>query len=75
EGARRELGADVGVGITGIAGPGGGSTEKPVGLVHLCVAGAERRISRAPVIPGGRAQVRARSVTLALHLVRELLQG
>lgn len=73
EGARRALGADVGVGITGIAGPGGGTPDKPVGLVHLCVAGPAGRLAAAPVIPGGRAQVRARSVTVALHLVRRLL--
>ena len=74
EGARRALGAEVGVGITGIAGPGGGTDEKPVGLVHLAVAGPRGTLTRAPVLGGGRAQVRGRSVTLALHLVRELLQ-
>lgn len=75
EGARRVHRADVGVGITGIAGPGGGTDDKPVGLVHLCVAGPDGRVSRAPVIPGGRPDVRQRSVTLALQLVRELLTG
>ncbi len=75
EGARRRLGADVGIGITGIAGPGGGTAQKPVGLVHLCVAGPDGSISAAPVLGGGRTGVRARSVTVALHLVRELLQG
>lgn len=72
--ARHRLGADVGVGITGVAGPGGGTADKPVGLVHLCVSGPGGRLSRAPVLPGDRSQVRARSVTVALHLVRELLQ-
>ncbi|HYO39757.1 MAG TPA: competence/damage-inducible protein A [Nocardioidaceae bacterium] len=75
DGARRRLRADVGVGITGIAGPGGGTAEKPVGLVHLCVAGPDGSVSAAPVLGGGRSGVRARSVTVALHLVRELLQG
>jgi nicotinamide-nucleotide amidase len=74
DGARQRLGADIGVGITGIAGPGGGSAEKPVGLVHLCVSGPSGRLSRAPVLPGGRSLVRTRAVTAALHLVRELLQ-
>ena len=75
DGARRQLGADIGVGITGVAGPGGGTAEKPVGLVHICVAGPGGHLTRAPVLPGGRSQVRARSVTFALHLVREALQN
>ena len=75
DGARQALGADVGVGITGIAGPDGGTAERPVGLVHLCVSGPDGRISRAPVLAGGRAQVRTRAVAVAMHLVRELLGG
>jgi nicotinamide-nucleotide amidase len=63
----------VGVGITGIAGPGGGTPEKPVGLVHLCVSTGERHLSRRVVLPGSRAGIRARSVVIALHLLRELL--
>ncbi len=73
EGARRELRADIGVGITGIAGPGGGTAEKPVGLVHICVFGPDGTLSSVPVLGGGRSQVRARAVVVALHLVRELL--
>ncbi|HEY8301072.1 MAG TPA: competence/damage-inducible protein A [Jatrophihabitans sp.] len=73
EGARDRVGADLGVGITGIAGPGGGSAEKPVGLVHFCVASGGRPLARRVVVPGSRADVRARSVTIALHLVREVL--
>ena len=42
---------------------------------HLCVSGPDGRISRAPVLAGGRAQVRARAVAVAMHLVRELLGG
>lgn len=75
EGARSRLGADLGVGITGIAGPGGGSDDKPVGLVHLCVAGPSGRLSRDVVLPGSRADVRARSVTLAMHMLHEFLAG
>jgi len=72
-GAAGRLGADVGVGITGIAGPDGGSAEKPVGLVHFCVFGHGRTLARAVQLPGSRADVRKRAVVVALHLVRHLL--
>jgi nicotinamide-nucleotide amidase len=76
DGARAALGADVGVGITGIAGPGGGTPAKPVGLVCFSVAGPEgARLTRSVQLPGGRADVRDRSTTVALHLVRRLLAG
>jgi nicotinamide-nucleotide amidase len=76
DGARAALGADVGVGITGIAGPGGGTPAKPVGLVCFCVAGpGGARLTRSAHLPGGRADVRDRSTTVALHLVRTLLAG
>ena len=76
DGARGALGADVGVGVTGIAGPGGGSDEKPVGLVWLSVGHRDgRRLTRSINVPGGRADVRDRATTVALHLVRRLLLG
>jgi nicotinamide-nucleotide amidase len=74
DGARARVGADVGVGITGIAGPGGGTAEKPVGLVCFSVAGPDgSRITRSTNLPGGRADIRDRSTTVAIHLVRRLL--
>jgi nicotinamide-nucleotide amidase len=76
EGARKRLGADVGVGVTGIAGPGGGTPEKPVGLVCLSVAtprGAP--LTRSVELPGGRVDVRDRATTVALHMIRRSLGG
>jgi nicotinamide-nucleotide amidase len=73
-GARARAGADIGVGITGVAGPGGGSEEKPVGLVWISVALEEQEpITRSVNLPGGRADVRDRSTTVAMHLVRRAL--
>jgi nicotinamide-nucleotide amidase len=75
-GAQARLGADVGVGVTGVAGPGGGSEEKPVGLVWLSVAGAgEQPLTRSVSLPGGRADVRDRATTVAMHLLRRALKG
>jgi nicotinamide-nucleotide amidase len=74
DGAIARFGAEVGIGITGIAGPGGGSAEKPVGLVCFSVAlsGGER-IDRTLQLPGDRGQVRERSTTVAMHMLRRLL--
>lgn len=75
-GALERFGADVAVSITGIAGPDGGSEEKPVGYVcfdaRLAGGGA---IARAPVIPGNREDIRERSALVAMHLLRTLLGG
>jgi nicotinamide-nucleotide amidase len=72
-GIRSRLGADIGVGITGVAGPDGGTADKPVGLVHICVTGPDQSIARRIQLPGGRADVRARAVVVAMHLIRTLL--
>jgi competence/damage-inducible protein CinA-like protein len=75
DGARARFGADIGVGITGVAGPGGGTPDKPVGTVHLCVAGPDGRELRALRLLGSRTAVRERSVTMAMHLLRASLIG
>ena len=71
-GAASRFGASFGIGITGIAGPGGGTPDKPVGTVCICVAGrsGEALIERTLRVPGDRTAVRERSTTTAMHLLR-----
>ncbi len=73
-GALERFDADVAVSVTGIAGPGGGSEEKPVGYVCFNARLADGTgIARDPVIPGGRLDVRERSALVGMHLLRMLL--
>jgi nicotinamide-nucleotide amidase len=72
-GARRALGADVAVSVTGVAGPGGGSAEKPVGLVFLHAEGPGGGRGLRFEFPGDRDAVRRRAAAAVLHLVRRLL--
>jgi nicotinamide-nucleotide amidase len=75
-GAIERFGADVAVSITGIAGPDGGSEEKPVGYVCFNARLADgTSIAREPTIPGGRADIRERSALVGMHLLRILLSG
>ncbi len=75
-GACERFGADVGVGITGVAGPGGGTEEKPVGYVCICVVDAGGNVlARDPKLPGTRDDVRDRSASVAMHMIRRLLIG
>ena len=73
-GARNRLGVDVALAVTGIAGPGGGSEEKPVGLVFLHAEGPAGSRSRDFVFPGDRTSIRRRATVTALHLLRRLLE-
>lgn len=73
DGARAVLGADVALSLTGIAGPTGGSEDKPVGLVHFAVATSEGISDRRIVYPGSRDRVRRLSAFAGLSLVRQVL--
>jgi nicotinamide-nucleotide amidase len=72
-GARARLGADVAVSVTGVAGPGGGTDEKPVGLVYLHAEAPDASHGIEFNFPGDRESIRQRSAVAALHLVRRLL--
>ena len=72
-GARKTLGTDAVVAVTGVAGPGGGTPEKPVGRVYLHAAGPRGEQAVELHLPGDRDAVRRRAAASALHLVRRLL--
>jgi nicotinamide-nucleotide amidase len=74
-GVRERLGADLGVAVTGVAGPGGGTPEKPVGLVFVHAVGPDGEKARRTELPGDREMIRGRATAAALHLVRTLLQS
>ncbi|RLE22257.1 MAG: competence/damage-inducible protein A [Acidobacteria bacterium] len=73
EGVRQRFSTDWGLGVTGIAGPSGGTDEKPVGLVHWAVAGPEGVVARHHIFPGDRDIVREWSVNVVLDLLRRQL--
>ena len=72
-GVREALHAEVGVAVTGIAGPGGGTPEKPVGLVYLHASALEGDSDQRLQLPGDREAVRRRATVAALHLLRTFL--
>jgi nicotinamide-nucleotide amidase len=67
--------SDVGVGITGIAGPDGGTDEKPLGLVFVAIDGPAGKRLRRNVFPGGRERVRFQATQVALEMLRRTLLG
>ena len=73
EGVRRVIGSDLGVGITGIAGPNSDNTQKPVGLVYLAASNGEQTLVRERHFSGDRSAVRAQSCAAAIDLLMELL--
>jgi nicotinamide-nucleotide amidase len=74
-GVRARLGADIGVAVTGVAGPAGGTEEKPVGLVFVHAVGPDGEEARRTELPGDREMVRGRATAASLHLVRRLLES
>lgn len=76
DGVLKRFDAQFAVSITGVAGPGGGTDQKPVGLVWFCAVAADRRrLTREVQLFGSRQDVRERSTVVAMHLVRRLAQG
>ena len=76
QGALRRFGADTAVATTGIAGPGGGTKDKPVGTVCFSVMLADGpKLTRTLLLPGNRSDIRERSTTVAMHLLRRALLG
>ncbi len=72
-GVRKVLHASIGLSITGIAGPGGGSSEKPVGLVYIGLSDGTNTLNRHRIMPGDRESIRERSTYLALSWLRRFL--
>jgi nicotinamide-nucleotide amidase len=73
-GVRERLGADVAVSVTGVAGPGGGTEEKPVGLIYYHAETPKGSHGSSFSFPGDRDSIRRRSVVASLHLVRRMLE-
>ena len=73
-GVRERLGVDVGIAVTGIAGPDGGTPEKPVGLVHCHVSAPDGGKGHELSLPGDRDTIRSRATVAALHLARRVLE-
>ncbi len=73
EGIRDVTCTTLGVGITGIAGPGGGTEEKPVGLVYIAVAGKAKTNCQRYIFPGWREEVRSSATSSALNMLRQYL--
>ena len=73
EGVRRAIPADIGIGITGIAGPGGATAKKPVGLVYIAVATTNVTRVVRHVFSGERAEVKRQSTEAALVMLRDVL--
>jgi nicotinamide-nucleotide amidase len=73
EGVKRRAGTDFGLAVTGVAGPGGGTEEKPVGLVYVALADDAHTEHKRLMLPGDRYLIRWRSSQFALDLLRRRL--
>lgn len=73
EGIALKFGTDIGVGITGIAGPGGGSEEKPVGLVYIAIAGREGTLVKKNLFAGKRNEIKYKTTQTALDMIRQYI--
>ena len=73
EGVRERIGTTIGIGVTGIAGPTGGSPEKPVGTVHIAVASPSGTRHQAFLFPGNRDRIRWQAAQAALNMTRRVL--
>ncbi len=70
EGVRKKCNTDLGLSITGIAGPTGGNIEKPVGLVYIALANAKQTLVQKHRFPNGRQAIRTRAARRALNMLR-----
>jgi len=73
-GIRKRAGSTLGIGVTGVAGPGGGSPEKPVGLVYIALADDSQTTTRKFIFPGDRQFIRTLSVNAALDMIRRRIK-
>ena len=74
-GVRKKLGSSIGLSVTGIAGPAGGSVERPVGLVYVGLADADRMMHERRILPGDRDTIRERIAYFALSCLRKFIMG
>lgn len=74
-GIRQRIATDIGVGITGLAGPGGGTKGQPVGLVYIAVAGDHGTVVRENHFRGSRKEIKQQSAETALQMIHDYLSG